>query len=81
MKAEELIFVLQKQIDFLKRNSGEEIGGFALLVAPDCPVIEFMTIGSHEDQKTFFSSLKDRMALCLEMNSYGGVNVPGSKRY
>jgi hypothetical protein len=82
MKAAEVIALLDKTRERLVRNSDEEVGGFVIIVPPIGQAIEFLTFGSHEDTKSFYSAVKDKIVMAAEQDQsmYGGVTLPGMRR-
>jgi hypothetical protein len=76
MKGSDLIKILDAHRERLVRNEEEEVGGFALVVPPHGPIVDVLIFGSTEDQKTFYTGLKDRIAHALERSQqYGGVET------
>lgn len=77
---DKIVALLEKNTKLMTALSGQQIGGFAIIVPPDGEPIEFVTMGSQSDQKSFFKYLTDKISGSVEANSYGGVRMPSGIR-
>lgn len=80
VKAEKIIKLLDDHKATLQRLEGKEIAGFALIVPPEGETIEFISLASHGDVKSFFTFLRDKLSASVENQGWGGVKMPGGVR-
>lgn len=78
--AEEVIILLEAQIARLAKLTGEEVGGFVMIVPPEGEAIAYMVLDSTATPLTFFDAVNKKMALYINDAQLGGVNVPGMPR-
>jgi hypothetical protein len=77
---EKVTAILEKNVALMNALKGQMIGGFAIIIPPEGEPIEFVTLGSQSDQKSFFKYLTDKISGSVEANQYGGVRMPGGIR-
>lgn len=78
MKAEGLIDLLEQQIARLKKNKGDEVGGFFFVLAPDAgEAITNMFFGTGPSKGAFYKYLADQISEGQKQagDTYG-VGVP-----
>ena len=68
--------LLERKIKLLASLEGEQVNGFAVIVPPEGDPIDFVTLGSQADQKSFFEYLANKLKAAMETSQYGGVRVP-----
>jgi len=75
IKPEKIIAILERNVALMKALNDQTISGFAVIVSPEGEPIEFVTLGTQSDQKSFFKYLTDKISGSVEASGYGGVRT------
>ncbi len=75
IKPERIIAILEKNVALMKALNDQQISGFAIIMSPDAEPIEFVTIGSQSDQRSFYEYLTNKLKGSVETSQYGGVRM------
>ncbi len=78
--ADKIAAMLDKQRELMETLKGQEIGGYAIIVPPQGEPITFITLGSMNDEKSFYKYLSDKLSANLEASQMGGVGMPRGMR-
>ncbi len=78
--AEKIADILRRNLELMETLKGKNLIGFALIIPPTGEAIEFQTLGSQSDEKSFYKYLSDKLSANLEASQMGGVGMPRGMR-
>ena len=83
IKTEKVVALLRRQIEKLEKLSGEELGGYAIIISPDQPEVplEVLLLDNYSDERSFLELVKGKLVtakIMTEKDQFGAVGTGGA---